>query len=171
MKKKNLTRKNRVAPVKRERDPIPWRYCLLTLVCGVLLSLGFFWAAMQHFSAMDLSMKNAKLREERQNLEDKARELYLTKQNLMSFDQLKKAAKKYGLQSLSSENIQVLGSVKTETKENPAVLKTALVSAPKSKSADNMKKETPAVKPESGKDLKDKKKESVPISRTQIARK
>ncbi|NNE98424.1 MAG: hypothetical protein HKN25_05310, partial [Pyrinomonadaceae bacterium] len=52
MKKRNLSiqRKSRV---RRERDPIPWNYCLLTIACGLILVLGFFAAARQHFSSID----------------------------------------------------------------------------------------------------------------------
>ena len=35
---KSLKRKS---TVRRKGDPIPWKYCLLTLVCGLFLVAGF----------------------------------------------------------------------------------------------------------------------------------
>lgn len=120
MKKRTLTPKEKNERVKRERDPIPWRYCLLTLVCGLILVAGFFWAARQHFSAMDLGIKNAKLREQRQNLKDEAERLYLAKQHLLSPEQIKKAAKKLGLQDFAAQSIQVITATKEPKDEKTA---------------------------------------------------
>lgn len=107
MKKRNTPneKKDRIV---RERDPIPWRYCLLTLVCGLLLVVGFFWAARQHFSAMDFGIKNAKLRDQRKSLEDEQRRLYLTKEISLSPGEIKKLAKKIGLQDLTPANMEVI---------------------------------------------------------------
>ncbi|HLL99733.1 MAG TPA: hypothetical protein VK400_01655, partial [Pyrinomonadaceae bacterium] len=71
MKKRNVPQNKKTAarvPL-REGDPIPWRYCFLTLICGSLLVGGFFLAARQHFSAIDYGIKNAKLRQQKENLE------------------------------------------------------------------------------------------------------
>ncbi|HRH42742.1 MAG TPA: hypothetical protein PKY82_14025 [Pyrinomonadaceae bacterium] len=107
MKKRNTPneKKDRIV---RERDPIPWRYCLLTLVCGLLLVVGFFWAARQHFSAMDFGIRNAKLRDQKKSLEDEQRRLYLTKEISLSPAEIKKLAKKIGLQDLTSANMEVI---------------------------------------------------------------
>ena len=65
MKKRNLpkTKQTREQP-RRERDPIPWRYCFLTLVAALILVGGFFFAARQHFSSIDFGIKNSKLRKQ-----------------------------------------------------------------------------------------------------------
>lgn len=91
----------------------------MTLVCGLILVAGFFWAARQHFSAMDLSIKNAKLSEQRQNLKDEAERLYLAKQHLLSPEQIKKAAKKLGLQDFAAQSIQVITTNKEPKDEKP----------------------------------------------------
>src|SRR5258706_183809 len=121
MKKRNLTSEKKTERVNRERDPIPWRYCLLTLVCGLLLVAGFFWAARQHFSAMDLGIKNAELRQQRESLEAEARRLYLSKEISLSPAEIKKAAKKIGLQDFTAQSIEVISpkkEIKSETNLN-----------------------------------------------------
>lgn len=170
MKRRNLNPQKKINHIKRDRDPIPWRYCLLTLVCGLILATGFFWAATQHFSAMDLSMKNAKLRDQKQSLEDEARRLYLSKQSLVSFDQVKKAAQKYGLQKLSVQNIQTINPNKTEKNENTLSVKQPSANKPTEKTEDVKKTKTPKTV-ESAKTVKSKSENPANTSRTQIAKK
>ncbi len=119
MKKRNITPNNKTERIKRERDPIPWRYCLLTLVCGLILVGGFFWAARQHFSAIDYGIKNAKLRQSKENLESDQRRLYLTKEISLSPAEIKKVAKKIGLQDLTARSIEMLSPQKSSD-INPA---------------------------------------------------
>lgn len=112
MKKRSITPKNKPEHVKRERDPIPWRYGLLSLVCGLILVGGFFWAARQHFSAMDFGIKNAKLRQLRENLEAEQRRLYLSKEISLAPAEIKKVAKKIGLQDLTARSIEMINGPK-----------------------------------------------------------
>lgn len=136
MKKRNLTTKRET--INREQDPIPWRYCLLTLVCGLLLVVGFFWAARQHFSAMDFGIKNAKLRQQKESLEAEQRRLYLSREISLSPGEIKKVAKKIGLQNLTAESIEVISSLKNsvgeainlttdQNKQKPLVNKTSKI--------------------------------------------
>lgn len=115
MRKRNVSNPNK--GVKRERDPIPWRYCFLTLVCGLLLVGGFFVAARQHFSVMDFAIKNAKLRREKESLESEQRRLYLTREISISPSEIKKAAKKIGLQELTAQSIQIMMPKKSTDKK------------------------------------------------------
>lgn len=117
MKRRNLTPKNE--NIRREQDPIPWRYCLLTLVCGLILVVGFFWAARQHFSAMDFGIKNAKLRQQKESLEADQRRLSLNREISLSPAEIKKVAKKIGLQDLTAESIQVISSIKNSVTSQP----------------------------------------------------
>jgi hypothetical protein len=89
---------------KRERDPLPWRYGLLTIGCGLLLGAGFFLAARMHFSAMDYGMHNAKLRRLKENLEAEQRKLVVAKETAMSPSEINKAARRIGLQEMSFES-------------------------------------------------------------------
>lgn len=110
--------KNRNERIRRERDPIPWRYCILTLICGLFLVAGFFWAANRHFSVMEFGIKNAKLRREKENLEAEQRRLYLMREIALSPAEIKKAAKKIGLQDLTPESIEVMLPAKLTETEN-----------------------------------------------------
>ena len=96
MKKRNYSQSKSVQNVKRERDPIPWRYCLLTLICGLLLVGGFFFAARQHFAAVEFGLKNSKLRKQFEDLNDEKRRLLLAKEIAVSPTEIIKAARKIG---------------------------------------------------------------------------
>src|SRR3954464_8891575 len=140
MKKRSIT-PNKTERIRRERDPIPWRYCLLTLVCGLILVGGFFWAARQHFSAMDYGIKNAKLRQSRESLEAEQRRLYLTKEISLSPAEIKKVAKKIGLQDLTARSIEMLSPKQAADKN----------SAPKSATAIDTQKQVASDKSQTGK--------------------
>ncbi len=100
------------------RDGIPWKYCLLTLVCGSVLVIGFFLAARQHFSSIDFGIKNSKLRKQIENLEADKRRFILAKEIALSPGEIKKAAQKLGFREMSASNIEVYRPV-SETKETP----------------------------------------------------
>jgi hypothetical protein len=114
-RKKNLKNKS-YKKITRERDPLPWRYCFLTLVCGVVLAVGFFFAARQHFSSMDYGMKNSKLRKQKDELEGTQRQLLLNKEISLSPSEIKKAAKKIGLTDMTAANIEAF----PQNNETPA---------------------------------------------------
>lgn len=107
MRKRNLPKK-KSSKVRRQRDPIPWKYCLLTLACGLLLVAGFFYAARSHFSSMDYAMKNAELRKQVEDLKSETRRLKLAREISLSPSEIKKAAKKLGLTEMSARNIQMV---------------------------------------------------------------
>ena len=110
MKKNNLPKKGKNNKIQRRQDPIPWRYCFLTVICGLILVTGFFFAARQHFSAIELGIKNAKLRQQKDELENVQRQLYLAKETALSPVSIKNAAKKIGLQELASSGITVVSN-------------------------------------------------------------
>ncbi|MCY7374781.1 MAG: hypothetical protein LH472_02260 [Pyrinomonadaceae bacterium] len=89
------------------RDPIPWRYCLLTLGCGSILVVGFFFAARQHFSSIDFGIKNSRLRKQIENLEGDKRRFMLAKEIALSPAEVKKAAQKIGFREMTASNIEV----------------------------------------------------------------
>jgi hypothetical protein len=105
MPKKKQSSKNKTQTVKR--DPIPWRYCILTLCCGLILAVGFFLAARSHFSSIDYGIKNSKLRKQIEELEADKRRLILSKEIALSPAEIKKAAKKIGLTEMTASNIEV----------------------------------------------------------------
>jgi hypothetical protein len=84
---------------------VPWRYCLLTLACGVLLVGGFFLAARSHFASIDFGIKNSTLKKQIEELEADKRRLLLAKEVALSPAEIKKAAKKLGLSEMTASNI------------------------------------------------------------------
>jgi cell division protein FtsL len=91
--------------VRRERDPVPWRYSLMILFCIVFLASGFIYAAKQHFDAMNYSIKNEKLLKQIEELENEQRRLKLQKEEALSPAEIKKAARRLGFREFSAENI------------------------------------------------------------------
>lgn len=107
MRKNNLSKTGKLNNLQRQRDPIPWRYCFMTIVCGLILTAGFFFAARQHFSAIEYGIKNAKLRQQKGELENVQRQLFLNKEIALSPVEVKKAAKKIGFQEFAANSMQI----------------------------------------------------------------
>lgn len=126
MSRKKNSKNKSYKKIARERDPMPWRYCFLTLVCGLVLAVGFFFAARQHFSSMDYGMKNSKLRKQKDELESARRQLLLNKEISLSPSEIKKAAKKIGLTEMTAANIETFPS-NNESIETLNVKKTSYV--------------------------------------------
>ena len=105
MSRKKLPNKNKTQ--RPEGNSIPWRYCFLTLACGLILVVGFFFAARQHFSSIDFGIKNSKLRKQIEELESSKRRLILAKEIALSPAEIKKAAQKIGLREMTASNIEV----------------------------------------------------------------
>src|SRR4051794_6144795 len=118
MSRRSLTKNKNTKQIKRDRDPIPWRYCFLTLVCGLILVAGFFFAARQHFSSMDFGIKNSKLKKQKDELETPQRQLLLTKEKSLLPDEIKKAAKKLGLTEMSAATVVEAVYPTNEKQEN-----------------------------------------------------
>jgi hypothetical protein len=115
VKRRNLPKKDSREKIRREKDPIPWRYCLLTLVCGVFLVGGFFVAARSHFASVDFGIKNSSLKKQLEDLEAEKRRLLWLKETALSPAEIKKAAKKLGLTETTT-NHYALTSAKPEEK-------------------------------------------------------
>ncbi len=102
MNRKKTTKTRNLQNVKREGDPIPWRYCLLTLVCGLILVGGFFFAARQHFFSIDYGIKNSQLKKQKDELETAQRQLLIDKEFALSPAAIKKVAKEYGFTEVAA---------------------------------------------------------------------
>lgn len=76
-----------------ETQDIPWSYLLIVLFCGAVLATGFFFAARQHFTSMDLGIKNSKLRKQVEDLEAEKRRLQLAKEVALSPFEIRKASR------------------------------------------------------------------------------
>jgi capsular polysaccharide biosynthesis protein len=165
MKKRNLPQNEKNERVRRERDPIPWRYCFLTLLCGGILVIGFFFAARQHFSAISLGMKNSELRKQRDDLQTEQRRLKVSREVAFSPSELEKVARGIGLEKVSNVAYQIAGvEKKVEEKVKNAFAKPTKdtkseKSANNDKSAKTAKSLSEIIKND---DLKDAKKEEKP---------
>lgn len=111
------------------RDPIPWRNCLLALICGLFLVVGFFGAARQHFSSIDFGIKNSKLRKQIDELEAEQRRMLLTKEVVLSPGEIKKSAKKIGFTEMSASNIEVFRN-NPETQQKTELVKKTVDTKP-----------------------------------------
>jgi len=178
MPRKKLPSKNKTQ--RPERDSIPWRYCFLTLACGLILVVGFFFAARQHFSSIDFGIKNSKLRKQIEELESSKRRLILAKEIALSPAEIKKTARKIGLREMTASNIEVYrpntGSTekpaeksKVEKTVKEAVKQTSLIKSEEIKKEDKTpekeiqaEKKPPVDRDKASKEKKDK-------SKTQIA--
>ena len=125
MKKRSLPKKTTKEKIHREKDPIPWRYCLLTLLCGTFLVGGFFVAARSHFSSIDFGIRNSSLKKQLEDLESEKRHLLWLKEKALSPAEIKKAAKKLGLTESTANNFQTFGGKIEEKSEKPVTAKKA----------------------------------------------
>ena len=154
MSRKKVSPKNPARKIHRVSDPIPWRYCFLTLVCGLVLVVGFFFAARQHFSSIDFSIKNSKLKKQIDELEDEKRRLRLEKEFALTPLEIKKAAQKIGFSDMTANNIEVVRpsnekpktEKSVEAKPKQAVLTKPVDTKPTEKKAEKDEKKKPEVK-------------------------
>lgn len=128
MKKRNLAR-NRHTTKKSSANYT--KYLLLSSLCGVVLVGSFFFAARQHFSSIDFSIKNAKLRKQVEELESDKRRWQLAREISLSPSEIKKAAKRIGFFELADSGEVV--------KALPSVPENAKVTKPAGKPAENLK--------------------------------
>lgn len=91
--------------VRRERDPKPWKYCLVTLVFGIVLVAGFFLAARTHFASVDFGIRNSDLKRELEELRAERRRLLLSREMALSPGEIKRAARRLGLTDIRATNI------------------------------------------------------------------
>jgi len=86
-----------------ERSPLPWGYFLLTVICASILAAGFFFAARQHFTAMDFGLKNSKLRKQVEELEGEKRRLLLAREVVRSPGEIMRVARSRGLRDVGTD--------------------------------------------------------------------
>jgi hypothetical protein len=78
---------------KTESSEISWRILAVIVLCGAILASGFFFAARQHFSSMELGMKNSQLRKQLSDLEAENRRLSLAREVASSPMAIQKASR------------------------------------------------------------------------------
>ncbi len=104
--RKITTTQNRKPKVRREREPVSWKYILLCAFCGLMLVVGFFGAARQHFASINYGIKNSKLKKEVEELKSEQVRLKLAREVAMTPAEIKKSAKELGFTEKTASNIQ-----------------------------------------------------------------
>jgi hypothetical protein len=115
MSRKKISQINK-KKAKGQSNPIPWRYCVLTLICGLFLVTGFFLAARQHFSSIDYSIKNSTLRRQLSELEADKRRLILSKEIALSPAEIKRVARKIGFTETANKLADIPADIKSAVK-------------------------------------------------------
>ena len=113
MATRNQLKERNVEKVRRERAPIPWQYFLLSVVCGLILACGFFYAAKQHFSTIESSMKSSDMRKAKDKLMAEQRKLKVKRDEVSSEAYIEKAGMKIGLRKFSSDDYQFIDATRT----------------------------------------------------------
>ncbi len=128
MSRKKISQTNQKKKTNRNsnNNPIRWRYCILTLFCGLLLITGFFFAARQHFSSIDYSYKNSKLKRQLDELEADKRRLVLAKEIALSPAEIKKVARKIGFTETTNKIAAIPASINSAVKPSAEKIKQSI---------------------------------------------
>jgi len=106
-KKKTTSRSSRV---RLERDPVPWKFALTAVFFAALLGFGFFWAANLHFVSMNIGIDNNKMRGQIDDLRSQNRRLTLLRETALSPQEIREAASRIGLRSLTVSSLMPVGA-------------------------------------------------------------
>jgi hypothetical protein len=93
---RDYPRRTNTRRTESDRHGISWKYSILTLMCGAILVVGFFFAGKLHFSSMDYGIRNSKLRTQLDELESEKRRLLLRREISLSPAELLRSARKIG---------------------------------------------------------------------------
>lgn len=100
-----LPSKQRNTNVRRERDFRALSRLVLMLCCGLVLAIGFVFAARQHFAAVEFGYESESLRQERQQLVAEQQRLLLEKEQASAPARLESAARQLGLKPLKAGQV------------------------------------------------------------------
>ncbi|MGI8812326.1 MAG: hypothetical protein ACR2IH_07325 [Pyrinomonadaceae bacterium] len=93
---------NTFARTNPNTTSISWGYFLLTIACASLMAAGFFFAARQHFNAMDIGFNNSRLRKQVEELNAEKRRLTLAREIALSPSEIRKSARSLGFRERES---------------------------------------------------------------------
>ncbi len=91
--------------VRRERDSRALSRLIMLLGCGLVLAVGFVFAARQHFAAVQFGYQSESLRNERQLLLAEQQRLLLEKEQASAPARLESAARQLGLKPLRAGQV------------------------------------------------------------------
>ena len=116
-KKKDLSRHSRT---KLPKEPVSWKYCVATVVFGLLIASGFFWAANLHFVSMNYGIENNRLRGQIEELRSGNRRLTLKRELALTPQEIMEAANRIGLRARTVSSILPEGA-EPDFKAEPAL--------------------------------------------------
>ena len=125
MKKRSNPRLASPSAYTAERNTSTLLYVLLTIACAAFLATGFFFAARQHFAAMDLGMKNSTLRKQIEEMEGQKRQLVLAREIVRSPAEMKRIASNKGFRQRDAAAMAI--AMSTSKSASPLVERTSLV--------------------------------------------
>lgn len=102
---RRLPSNQRNTRVRRERDVRAFSSLVLLLFCGLVLAVGFVFAARQHFAAVQFGYESESLRNERQKLLAEQQRLLLEKEQVSTPARLESAARQLGLRPLKAGQV------------------------------------------------------------------
>jgi hypothetical protein len=97
--------KNRNSKIHHERDVRALSRLVFLLVCGLVLSGGFMFAAQQHFAAIQIGYQSEGLRREREMLIQEREHLMLKKEQAFAPARLESEARGLGLKPLLADQL------------------------------------------------------------------
>ena len=104
--------------IHRDRDLRALSRLALLLCSGLILAIGFVFAAQQHFAAIDYGYKSEGLRLEREKLLAEKQHLMLKREQAFAPAQLATQARQLGLRPLTANQ---LGTQKAGSRQVPIV--------------------------------------------------
>lgn len=116
------------AEIRRPMDTGAMRRLVMAVSFGILLIGGFAFSIWQHVEAVTFGYRTERLRQERQQLEEKKRKLELERAYQSSPEVVEKAARDLGL--VGPDSSQVVVANKTRTGKGRARLPKAVKSRP-----------------------------------------
>lgn len=108
--------------VRRERDGRALARLVLLLMCGLMLSGGFVFAAGQRFSAVSYGYKSEELRRERERLLEEQRRLIFAREQATSPARLESAARAIGMQPVRPSQVEGAGLIREEAQSASTAL-------------------------------------------------
>ncbi|MDQ3667343.1 MAG: cell division protein FtsL [Acidobacteriota bacterium] len=91
--------------VRRQRDFRVLSRLILLLCCGLVLAVGFVFAARQHFAAIQFGYESEGLRNERQQLLAEQQRLMIEKEQASAPARLEYEARQLGLKPLTARQV------------------------------------------------------------------
>ncbi len=99
--------RSRISRPAKTKAASRWKLYMLMSLCSLIVVSGSFFAARQHFSSWDYSIRNSRLRKQIDDLETEKRRLLLAREVALSPNEIKRVAKKMNIDQPELAVVQV----------------------------------------------------------------